>query len=67
MKAEDLKLIVQDKYATIARQSKDQDKHSCCCNKDGDDDMDYSVFSDDYTSLEGTSITLVGKKVNGKR
>lgn len=53
MKAEDLKIIVQDKYATIASQSKDQDKRSCCCSKDGGDDMDYSVFSDDYTRLEG--------------
>lgn len=53
MKAEDLKLIVQDKYTSIARQRKDQDKRSCCCSKEGDDDMDYSVFSDDYSSLEG--------------
>ncbi|MGC9344946.1 MAG: arsenite methyltransferase [Bacteroidales bacterium] len=53
MKPEDLKLIVQDKYASIARQGKDQKKTSCCCSKESNDDMDYSVFSDDYTSLEG--------------
>jgi arsenite methyltransferase len=53
MKAEDLKLIVQDKYDIIARQSKDQNQCSCCCSKDSGDNMDYSVFSDDYASLEG--------------
>ncbi len=34
MKAEELKLIVQDKYTRIARQRKDQDKRSCCCSKE---------------------------------
>lgn len=53
MKPEDLKLIVQDKYASIAMQGKDQEKTSCCCSKDSSDDMDYSVFSDDYSLVEG--------------
>lgn len=53
MKAEDLKIIVQDKYGEIASQSKNQNQSSCCGSTNCCDDMDYSIFSDDYTSLEG--------------
>jgi arsenite methyltransferase len=53
MKAEDLKIIVQDKYGEIASQSKNQNQSSCCGSTDCCDEMDYSIFSDDYTSLEG--------------
>lgn len=54
MKAEDLKLIVKEKYGEIASQSKEQNESSCCgsnsCCTPG---MDYTVFSDDYTDMEG--------------
>ena len=53
MKPEELKLIVQDKYAEIATQSKTQNQSSCCGSTDCCDDMDYTIFSDDYTRLEG--------------
>ncbi len=53
MKAKDLKLFVQDKYGEIATQSKSQNQSSCCGSSGCCNDMDYSVFSDDYTSLEG--------------
>ncbi len=53
MKAEELKLIVKDKYGEIALQSKNQNQSSCCRGSDCCDDMDYTIFSDDYTRLEG--------------
>lgn len=53
MNTKDLKLIVQEKYATIASQNKIQNQSSCCGGTDCCDDMDYSIFSDDYTNLEG--------------
>ena len=52
MKAEDLKLIVKEKYSEIANQSKEENESSCCgtgcCST-----VDYAVFSDSYTNLEG--------------
>jgi len=53
MKAKDLKLIVQDKYGQIATRSKEQNQSSCCENTGCCDNMDYSIFSDDYTKIEG--------------
>ena len=53
MKAEDLKIIVQDKYGEIASQSKEQNQASCCGSTGCCDDMDYSIFADDYSKLEG--------------
>jgi len=53
MKAEELKLIVQDKYGAIASQSKEQNQSSCCGSTKCCDNMDYTIFSDDYTKLEG--------------
>lgn len=53
MKAEELKLIVQEKYGKIALQSKIQNQSSCCGSNGCCDDMDYSIFCDDYTQLEG--------------
>ena len=53
MKAEELKLIVKDKYGEIALQSKNQNQSSCCGSSGCCDDMDYTIFSDDYTRLEG--------------
>lgn len=53
MNTKDLKLVVQEKYATIASQNKIQNQSSCCGGTDCCEDMDYSIFSDDYTTLEG--------------
>ena len=49
----DLKLIVKEKYSEIAKQSKAQNQSSCCGSSDCCGDVDYTVFSDDYTKLEG--------------
>jgi len=53
MKAEDLKLIVKEKYSEIASQSKDRNQSSCCGSTCGCNDSTYTVFSDEYSSLEG--------------
>jgi SAM-dependent methyltransferase len=53
MNPEELKLVVQEKYGEIASQSKNQNQSSCCGSSGCCDDMDYSIFSDDYTQLEG--------------
>ncbi|MBN2519727.1 MAG: methyltransferase domain-containing protein [Bacteroidales bacterium] len=53
MKAEDLKLVVQEKYKEIATQTKVQNQNSCCGGTSCCDNMDYSIFSEDYTKLEG--------------
>jgi len=52
MKPDDLKLLVKEKYGEIAAQNQRQDSccesTSSCCNN-----MDYTVFSDDYSHLAG--------------
>jgi SAM-dependent methyltransferase len=53
MKAEDLKLVVQNKYGEIASQSKEQNQSSCCGTTGCCDNTHYSIFSDDYTKLDG--------------
>jgi len=53
MKAEDLKLVVREKYGEIASQSKEQNQSSCCGSTGCSDTVDYSIFSDDYSSLDG--------------
>jgi len=53
MKAEDLKLVVQEKYGDIAGQSKLQNQSSCCGSTGCCGDMDYTIFSDDYSKLKG--------------
>ncbi len=53
MNPEELKLVVQEKYGEIASQSKNKNQSSCCGSSGCCDDMDYSIFSDDYTKLEG--------------
>lgn len=53
MNPEELKLIVKEKYSKIASQSTIQNQSSCCGSTGCCDDMDYSIFSDDYTQLEG--------------
>lgn len=53
MKAEDLKLIVKEKYGEIAHQSKEYNEASCCGSTGCCDTVDYAVFADDYKDLEG--------------
>lgn len=53
MNKENLKLIVQEKYSEIATQSKEQNQSSCCGSTCGCGDGTYTVFSDDYSKLEG--------------
>ncbi len=50
--AEELKQLVREKYSEIALQSKEQNE-SCCCGAGECSTVDYTIFSDDYTSLEG--------------
>jgi SAM-dependent methyltransferase len=53
MKSEDLKLLVQEKYGTIASQSKEQNESSCCGATSCCSTVDYTVFSENYEKLEG--------------
>lgn len=50
--AEELKKLVRDKYSEIANQSKDQNEASCC-GATGCCTVDYAIFADNYTELEG--------------
>lgn len=50
--AETLKKIVKDKYGEIAQQAKEQNETSCC-GATGCGTVDYAIFADNYTSLEG--------------
>ncbi len=52
MKAEDLKLIVREKYGKIAEQT-DNQKSSCCSSSCCGPQMDYTVFSEDYKTKDG--------------
>lgn len=53
MNANDLKLIVKEKYGEIASQSKSVNQSSCCGSTCGCGDGTYTVFSDDYSNLKG--------------
>jgi arsenite methyltransferase len=53
MKAEDLKLLVKEKYGEIATQSKEYNQSSCCGSTCGCGDSTYTIMSDDYSKLEG--------------
>jgi len=53
MKPEDLKLLVKEKYSEIALQSKEQNESSCCGATGCCSTVDYSIFSDSYSHLEG--------------
>jgi len=52
MKPEDLKGIVKEKYGKIAKQDSFLTKQSCC-EKKSYNEVDYTIFSDDYTKLTG--------------
>lgn len=48
-----IKDVVKSKYNQIANQSKLQNETSCCGSTGCCDTIEYSVFSDDYSHLEG--------------
>lgn len=50
---EELKQTVKEKYAQISEQSREQNAASCCGSGGCLDTVAYSVFAEDYTSLEG--------------
>jgi SAM-dependent methyltransferase len=50
--ADELKKIVKEKYGEIALQSKEQNEASCC-GATGCCTVDYAIFADNYTELEG--------------
>jgi arsenite methyltransferase len=53
MNAKDLKLVVQEKYSEIAKQSKEQNESYCCGATGCCTTVDYTVFSENYNRLEG--------------
>lgn len=50
--SEEIKQVVREKYSEIAQQSKTQNASSCC-GVGGCNTVDYTIFSDDYSQLEG--------------
>lgn len=50
---EELKQLVKEKYAQISEQAKSQNEGSCCGSDCGCATVDYVVFADDYSTLEG--------------
>lgn len=48
-----LKETVKEKYAQISEQSKSQNEGSCCGAGCGCNTVDYAVFADDYSEIEG--------------
>ena len=53
MNANDLKLVVKEKYGQIAEQTKQQNESSCCGATGCCSTVDYTVFSESYDKLEG--------------
>ena len=52
MDASTIKQTVKEKYGEIAKQSKEQNESSCC-GAGGCSTVDYAVFSENYSQLEG--------------
>ena len=53
MKAEQLKLIVKDRYGEIAGENRQATKNSCCSGAGCCERTEYSVFSEDYSGQKG--------------
>lgn len=53
MKNEELKSLVKEKYSEIALQSKLENETSCCGSGGCCSDIDYSIFSESYSHLQG--------------
>ena len=51
--SEELKQSVKEKYGQISEQSREENATSCCGTGCGCETVDYSVFADDYTGMEG--------------
>lgn len=51
--ADQLKNTVKEKYAKISEQSREDNAGSCCGSGCGCETVDYSVFADDYSGVEG--------------
>lgn len=49
----EIKEIVKEKYGSIAREVKEE--KSCCCGGGSKKVVDYTMFSDDYSKLDGYS------------
>ncbi len=53
MNNEELKNIVKEKYGEIVMQSKSMNESSCCGSTSCCSNVDYSIFSESYTTLKG--------------
>ena len=53
MKAEDLKLVVQQKYGAIAKQGLLMNQSSCCGPSSCCGDLEFSMIGDEYNNIEG--------------
>jgi SAM-dependent methyltransferase len=53
MKAEDLKLIVKEKYGEIAAKSVLQNQNSCCGSSGCCGEVEFSMIGDEYKNIEG--------------
>jgi ubiquinone/menaquinone biosynthesis C-methylase UbiE len=53
MKAENLKLMVQEKYGAIAKQSVLENSNSCCGSSGCCGEVEFSMIGDEYTQVEG--------------
>jgi len=53
MKAEDLKLVVKEKYGAIASQSLLMEQSSCCSPSNCCGDLGISMIGDEYKNIEG--------------
>ncbi len=51
--SEELKTTVKEKYAQISEQPKSQNESSCCGAGCGCETVDYAIFADDYSTVEG--------------
>ena len=51
--ANQLKKIVKEKYGAIASQSKEQNQSSCCGTTSSCGEVDYTIFSEDYSKSQG--------------
>jgi len=50
---QEIKQLVKEKYAAIARQSMEQEQSSCCSSGCGCSNVDFSVMAEDYSMLQG--------------
>ena len=53
LKEDDLKALVKTKYGEIAQQSKQQNESSCCGTGGSCSNVDYTIFSENYDTIEG--------------